>query len=67
MNIDHVNYLIEINRTKSLSAAAKALGISQPVLSRYIQNLQDEYQTEFFYFLIKKCISRRQDGSTCPR
>ncbi|MBR2844120.1 MAG: LysR family transcriptional regulator [Solobacterium sp.] len=54
MNIDHVNYLIEINRTKSLSAAAKALGISQPVLSRYLQNLQDEYQTEFFYYSDKK-------------
>ncbi len=54
MNIDHVNYLIEINRTKSLSAAAKSLGISQPVLSRYLQNLQDEYKTEFFYYADKK-------------
>jgi DNA-binding transcriptional LysR family regulator len=49
MNTDHFNYVIEICNAGSLSQAAKNLHVSQPVLSRFLINLEKTYHTEFFF------------------
>lgn len=42
MKIEHLNYFIEISKTKSISVAAQNLHLTQQCLSRSIQSLENE-------------------------
>ncbi len=48
MNTRQLSYLLTIAETGSLSAAAKEAGVSQPALSKYLSELEDELGTELF-------------------
>lgn len=48
MNIKHFDYFIAIAETGSLSNASRRLGITQPVLSRYLANLEEELGLKLF-------------------
>lgn len=48
MNTNHFDYFIAITETGSLSQASRRLGISQPVLSRYLKNLESSLETSLF-------------------
>lgn len=56
MNTDHNDYFIAIAENGTLSAAAKSLGITQPVLSRYLSKLEEELGAKLF--ISKKNIYR---------
>ena len=49
MNVRNMEYLLMIAEKGNLSAAAKALGISQPTLSLFLSDLEDELGTHLFY------------------
>ena len=46
MNTRQLTYVLSIAETGNLSAAAKELGVSQPALSKYLAELEDELGTE---------------------
>lgn len=48
MNTRQLSYILSIAETGSLSAAAKELGVSQPALSKYLSELEEELGTELF-------------------
>lgn len=48
MNTKHFDYFIAIAQTGSLSLASKRLGVSQPVLSRYLSNLEQQLGVPLF-------------------
>lgn len=48
MNVKPLTYLLSIAENGSLSAAAKELCISQPALSKYLTDLEEELGTELF-------------------
>lgn len=48
MNTKHFDYLITIARTGNLSSASRLLGVSQPVLSRYLSGLEKELGIRLF-------------------
>lgn len=48
MNISQLPYFIAIASTGSLSAAAKRINVSQPALSKYVDQLEREYGLPFF-------------------
>mgnify|MGYP002240044100 CR=1 FL=1 len=48
MNTRQLTYVLSIAETGNLSAAAKELGVSQPALSKYLAELEDELGTELF-------------------
>ena len=48
MNIQQLQYIIEVNRLHSISAAAKELYLTQPSLSSAIKQLEDELHIEIF-------------------
>lgn len=48
MNIKHFDYFIAIAQTGSLSRAARRLGVSQPVLSRYLFGLEQQLGVSLF-------------------
>lgn len=48
MNTKHFDYFIAIAQTGSLSHASKRLGVSQPVLSRYLYNLEQQLGVPLF-------------------
>ena len=43
MNTRQLSYILSIAETGSLSAAAKELGVSQPALSKYLSELEEEF------------------------
>lgn len=47
-NTSNIRYFIELSRSKSISEATENLHISHQSLSKYIQNLERQYQTTFF-------------------
>ncbi|MCD8363755.1 MAG: LysR family transcriptional regulator [Lachnospiraceae bacterium] len=49
MNLKQLRYFTTIASCKSLSMAAKQLGISQPALSKYLASLESELQLPLFY------------------
>lgn len=49
MNTNHFDYFIAIAGTGSLSMASRRLGVSQPVLSRYLSNLENSLDTCLFF------------------
>lgn len=48
MNTRQLSYIISIAERQSLSAAAEELGVSQPALSKYLSELEQELGTELF-------------------
>jgi DNA-binding transcriptional LysR family regulator len=46
MNLQQLRYLVAVGDTPSLSAAARAVGVSQPVLSRAVRTLERELGVE---------------------
>lgn len=48
MNTKHFDYIIAIAEARSLSGAAKRLGVSQPVLSRYLSSLEEQLGVKLF-------------------
>lgn len=54
MNTRQLPYFIAIAETKSLSAASKKLGVSQPALSKYLRELEKEISCPLFYRIKKK-------------
>lgn len=56
MNTKQLNYISAIAEHGSLSAAAAALNISQPALSKYLSELEDELGTDLFLRHKKKLL-----------
>lgn len=48
MNLQHLQYIVEIANCGSISGAARRLFVSQPYLSRILQEVEDEYQITIF-------------------
>ena len=48
MNTKQLSYIISIAEHGNLSAAAEALGVSQPALSKYLSELEEELGTDLF-------------------
>lgn len=48
MNTRQLSYIIAIEEHGNLSAASRALGVSQPALSKYLLELEEELGTELF-------------------
>lgn len=48
MNTKHMDYILAISETGNLSAASRRLGVTQPVLSRYLIRLEQELGTPVF-------------------
>lgn len=48
MNTKDIDYILEIAKCQSISRAARNLYISQPALSRFLSNLEEELQTPLF-------------------
>ncbi|ABO51179.1 transcriptional regulator, LysR family [Desulforamulus reducens MI-1] len=48
MRLEQLYYIVEVDKQKSISKAAKQLYISQPSLSSAISNLEDELNTKIF-------------------
>ncbi|MCA9699841.1 MAG: LysR family transcriptional regulator, partial [Myxococcales bacterium] len=46
MDLSHLRYFREIVRLSSMTAAARALGVSQPRLSVAVRNLEEHYATK---------------------
>lgn len=49
MDIIGMKYLIEIEKSKSVTRAAANLYISQPALHKYLKKLENEFGTKLFY------------------
>ncbi len=48
MNLEQLEYFIEIANCGNLSKSAEKLGVSQPALSKYLANLEEAMQVKFF-------------------
>ena len=48
MELKEARYILAIARHKSISKAAEALFISQPSLSKYLKNLEQQLGTRLF-------------------
>ncbi|ODG92187.1 hypothetical protein BED47_21190 [Gottfriedia luciferensis] len=48
MNLDHLAYIVDVSKTKSLSMSAKNLHISVSAISQAINNLEDEFGFKIF-------------------
>lgn len=47
MNLMHLKYVVEIDKTRSISKAAENLYMGQPNLSRSIKELEQSLQIQF--------------------
>ena len=63
MELRQLKYFITIAITKSYSAAAKSLFVTQPTLSWNIQQLEDEFNTHLF-FQTKNGLQLTESGKT---
>jgi len=61
MNTQHFQYIVEIERTRSISQAAKNLYLSQPNLSRVLHELEEQLG-----FAIFERTSRGAVSPVCP-
>lgn len=61
MNLEQLPYFIAIARSKSLSDAARSVGVSQPALSKYLSELERSLGLELF-FREKKKLQLTQAG-----
>lgn len=48
MNLDHLAYIVDVSKTKSLSLSAKNLHISVSAISQAINNLEEEFGFKIF-------------------
>ncbi|WP_088011979.1 LysR family transcriptional regulator [Gottfriedia acidiceleris] len=48
MNLDHIAYIVDVSKTKSLSMSAKNLHISVSAISQAINNLEEEFGFKIF-------------------
>src|SRR5690625_644461 len=48
MNIEQLNYIVKVDKTKSLAKAAKKLHVSSSALSQAITKLEDELNVKLF-------------------
>ena len=48
MNLQHLEYLIEIENCGSISKAARRLFVTQPYLSRILKEVESEYGITVF-------------------
>lgn len=48
MNLQHLEYIIEIDNSGSISKAAQNLFVSQPYLSKILREVEDEYHISIF-------------------
>ncbi|MBE5994610.1 MAG: LysR family transcriptional regulator, partial [Paenibacillaceae bacterium] len=48
MDLKEARYILAISRNKSISKAAETLFISQPSLSKYLKNLEQQLGTRLF-------------------
>ncbi len=64
MNLNQTEYILAIAAEGSLSGAARALGISQPALSKYLNALEKEFGMEMFT-RDKKRMKPTQAGMIC--
>lgn len=62
INTKHFDYIAAIADTKSLSAAARRLGISQSVLSRYLSGLEKELGVSLFHSE-NRCLKITEAGT----
>lgn len=49
MNMQHLKYVLEVNKTRSINRAAKNLYMGQPNLSAAIKDLEEEIGISIFY------------------
>ncbi|WP_347834551.1 LysR family transcriptional regulator [Gracilibacillus sp. JCM 18860] len=56
MDIKHLQYFLEVTKTRSFTQAADNLYITQPALSRIIKSLEDELNTSLFVRTRKKLL-----------
>lgn len=54
MNTKQLSYILAIAQNESLSAASAQLGVSQPALSKYLAELEEELGTDLFLRYKKK-------------
>ncbi len=50
MNFKELKYIIAVSKYDNISKAAVSLGISQPSLSKYIHNMEDQYGVKLFQY-----------------
>ncbi len=56
MTINNIRIFLEVYKSLNITAVSKKLHITQPVISRTIKNLEEEYDALFFERLGKKLI-----------
>lgn len=49
VNIQHLYYYLEIIERKSISAAAKSLNVSQPLLTRIVKSMEEEFKVTLIH------------------
>ena len=63
MNLQHLEYLIEIENCGSISKAARRLFVTQPYLSRILKEVESEYGITVF--TVKRPVSPPQTADGC--
>ena len=63
MNLQNMEYLIEISNCGSISAAAKHLFVTQPYLSKVLRETEKEYGLTIFTRGKTELSQRNPDGS----
>lgn len=61
MNMQHLKYVLEVNKTRSINKAAKNLYMGQPNLSAAIKDLEEEIGVSIFY-RTKKGVQLTREG-----
>ena len=63
MNTRQLTYVLSIAETGNLSAAAKELGVSQPALSKYLAELEDELVLKLVHVFEKELFQKEMFDS----
>ena len=66
MQIKNMSYLIALAETGTLSGAGKCLGISQPTLSVFLSDLEQELGIALFIRDKKQLLPTPATLQTCP-
>ena len=48
MNLKELDYMLAIAKYQNITKAAESLYITQPALTRFLQNIEKEFQQKFF-------------------
>lgn len=62
MELRELKYFLAVAREQSISKAAEALFVTQPNLSRQMQNLEKEIGQQLLFAVQEKSRSRKQDN-----